>query len=144
VIDDPSQIAVFSVVRFPVRYDGDPQESYKRFVTIGHIPQQAVLVCVKATSQVALYRNDQSMMDGCVWYDCGALDCFEQDTAVQPDNLRPVRYGQISLFGERFQILGRMPSDFPERLTQAINRSRTMTGHQKRALLALISSATHK
>ena len=135
---DPSAIPQFSVISLPYAYQGDPQPQLKRFVVISHIQEFAF--CIKATSKVSLYINNPQMLAGCVLYRAGECDCFECDTAVQPDNQVPIRHADISSSHERgeLQILGTMPEDFKERLRAAANNSFRIVPRERNRLLQFL------
>lgn len=96
---------------------------------------------MKATSQVALYKNNADMMASCVFYKAGEA-MFERDTAVQPDNQFPVPHADIAKANRTgtFRLLGQLPKDFHERLVQATKSSVRATPAQKKRLLGLIGA----
>jgi hypothetical protein len=127
----------FNVIRLPYTYQREPPTP-KRFVFLCN--EQNSALCLKTTSKVVLFLNDQTLMSGVVFYPKGELDIFELDTAVQPDNLHPIAHTDIqrSISMGSFELLGTMPSDFRDKLIAAVNASKTMKPERKRNILARI------
>jgi hypothetical protein len=108
-------------------------------VAIGHKNQY--LICIKATTKIEIYVNDPERMAGCVFYKAGELSFFEKDTAVEPDNPVPISYSQLiqnHRDGE-LHILGEMPSTFHANLLRAVRDSVTLSGVERKRLLALLA-----
>jgi len=107
----------------------------KRFVVVCH--EAGYAICLKATSQVALYASDPKMKGGIVFFTAGELTFFESDTAVQPDNLHPIAHTNIvrCLQSHTFEMLGMMPESFKARLSAAITTSITMKPARKKHLI---------
>ncbi len=132
---EPARIPPFSVIRAPLAA-GEEELGEKLVVVLGHAQGHAI--CLKATSNTSLYLNNPERMAGCVYYKAGELSCFKRDTIVQPDNQFPVAHSRIDC-AER--VLGKLPSDFPQKLRTAIENSSTMTENRKRSILGLLASA---
>jgi hypothetical protein len=94
-------------------------------------------ICLKATSQTAIYENNNEMMAGVVYYKANELSFFNSNTAIQPDNLHPISHSDIVSCYEKgiFDILGNMPDDFSDRLINAINASITISSERKQNIL---------
>ncbi|MGH9431599.1 MAG: hypothetical protein ACRD3T_08655 [Terriglobia bacterium] len=105
---------------------------------MGHRGDHAI--CIKATSKVDIYLNNEERMAGCVFYRAGSLNCFPKDTAIQPDNLIPIPHGQLKVCHAKaeLEILQRLPSDIEERLRSSIQASSTMSGVQKKIVRGLL------
>jgi hypothetical protein len=118
----------------PYQYPGSPSVP-KRFVVICHEAGHAI--CLKTTSQVALYTSDPKMMGGVVFYAGAELVFFEVDTAVQPDNAHPIPHADIlrCLQNQTLEVLGMMPDGFRDHLSAAIAKSVTMKPARKKHLL---------
>jgi len=118
----------------PYQYPGEAAVP-KRFVLVCHEAGHAI--CLKATSQVALYTSDPRMMAGVVFYPAGNLSFFESDTAVQPDNLHPIPHASIvrCIQNQTLERLGIMPAEFRGQLAAAIATSVTMKPARKKHLI---------
>ena len=115
----------------PYQYPGESVVA-KIFVCVGH--ESGCALCMKATSQVALYVNDTAKLDGVVFYAAGELSFFSFDTAIQPDNPHPISHTDIGkcIANGTFVLLGKMPDTFPARLISAIKASVTMKPVRKK------------
>ena len=127
-------IPPYCVFSIPYRYLGKLPE-IKRFVCIFHEPE--IAICVKATSKTTIYDNSPSMKAGVVYYLAGELSFFTLNTAIQPDNLHPIRHCDITACHAQgsLTILGNMPPDFRARLRAAVNASITMKPVRKQSIL---------
>jgi hypothetical protein len=118
----------------PYQYPGDPAV-VKIFVLICHEGGNAI--CMKATSNVAIYANNPDLKAGVVHFEVGSVPFFSEETAVQPDNPHPIAHVDISRCQANgsFKVLGQMPADFIERLRAAINASITIKPARKENFL---------
>ncbi len=91
-------------------------------------------LCLKATSQTALYENSKEVMAGCVYYKAREIALFPSNTAIQPDNPHPIPHKHLTQCHANgsLNILGTMPQDFQEKLKKAIQDSITLTLARKR------------
>jgi hypothetical protein len=123
----------------PYRYEGQPLLS-KLFVTLCNEKLNGTdyVLCLKATSQTALYENSNVVMAGCVFYKGGELALFPHNTAIQPDNPHPIPYAYlIQCHAENsLTIVGTMPADFRQKLTNAIQASIRLTPDRKQHWLS--------
>ena len=135
---DPISIERYSVIRLPYNFSFGSRT--KLFVVLGH--RQDTEVCIKATSQVDAYLNNQEMRDGCVYYEAGETSHFTKDTAIQPDNQFPITHEHILAchHNRNFEDLGVLPRDFEEALKSAINNSITINKREKERVSKLLSS----
>lgn len=127
---DPRNLPKYAVIRAPL--PGTPEE--KLLVLISHQKNKGI-VCLKATSKVALYLNNKEKMAGCVFYRAGQVDCFSRDTAIQVDNPCLVFYEDIE--SDR-QCVGQMPDDFEKKLIKAITASVTIEENRRDKMLEWI------
>jgi hypothetical protein len=135
---DPSSIARYTVIALPWKFQGEPFAERKLFVVIGHANGHAL--CLKATSQTNIYKNNKDAMAGVVFYEGKSLTCFPVDTAIQVDNCIPIPHGTLAeekaaLTLEVRQIL---PEDFDARLKKAIENSVTLDDRRRSRLKQII------
>ena len=132
---DPTSIPQFSVIAVPYAFPDDPEPLLKRFVVICHKDNHAF--CIKATSNVFLYRGDPRMLAGCVFYRANEVPFFECDTVIQPDNQVAISHERIKEYELRkqFAVLGVLPDDFAGRLRAAANNSVLIEPLKKERLL---------
>ena len=137
---DPASIKLFTVIKFPYDFGGNFGGRTKLFVVVGH--KEDYLICIKATSQIDVYLNNEDKKAGCVYYEAGESGCFTKDTAIQPDNQFPVSYGLIRTChnNHTFESLGVLPDSFKEALTTAIANSVTMNDREKGRLTVLLDN----
>jgi hypothetical protein len=138
---DPFSLERFSVVKLPYRFEEDRLLA-KFFIVLGHRIDgfgMAYAICIKATSQVAVYKNNPDKFCGCVYYHGGQLDCFPLDTVIEPDNQIPLSHKSIAdaHFDNALECW-LMPPDFDSLLRTAIDRSLTMNKRQKQRLLDVL------
>jgi hypothetical protein len=109
---NPTALAKYSVFRAPYQYLGQPNTE-KIFVVIFH--EKLFAICMKATSQTALYENSKEMKAGVVYYKSGELPFFSVNTAIQPDNLHPIPHVHMAKchLNSSLKMLGQMPARFP-------------------------------
>jgi hypothetical protein len=132
---DPTSIAQFSVIRIPYTFEG--RRSEKLFVVLCR--RGAHIICIKATSKTEIYKNNQDKMKGCIYYPAGSLDCFPQDTAVQPDNQIPISDGDLrKAFAEGVLKIYPPPENFEQELRKAIRNSYTLDERHRECLIAAI------
>jgi len=133
---DPSSIPRFSVIRLPYNFEGNLIE--KLFVVICHRAGNAI--CIKATSKVAIYRNNPQRMAGCVHYAGGALKCFPVETVVQPDNQFPIAHTDILKAHTKGVLeVHPPPPNFEQALLKAIRDSATLDERLRERLLMAIN-----
>jgi hypothetical protein len=86
------------------------------------VPRTPIAICIKATSQIDIYKNNKELAAGVVSYDAGVLPFFPLATSIQPDNLHPIPHRHlIKCHAEgTFVELGNMPQDFQDRLVKSI------------------------
>lgn len=132
---DPSAIAKFSVIRIPYRFEGTRSE--KLFVILCHRGIHAL--CIKATSKIGIYKNNPTMMKGCVHYDAGSHDCFPAETVVQPDNQFPIAHADILKADKDGTLEIHAPiANFERELRCAIRDSNTLDQRRRERLLAAL------
>ncbi len=137
---EPASIKKYSVIRLPHKFIEALYHERKRFVVLGH--KGGNLICIKATAQVEVYKNNSGLMASCVYYSAGEVAFFEKDTVIQPDNPVPISYEQVlasDAEGE-FEILGEMPDSFEADLVAAIEDSITLPRREAKRLLKIIRS----
>jgi len=138
---DPFTIEPFSVIRLPYRFEGGHLLE-KMFVVLGHRRDglgEAYAICLKATSQIAVYQNNPGKMRGCVYYAAGQTTCFAVDTVVQPDNQIPIKHSALAdAHFDGGLTRGTLPTEFAAQLRTAIANSITMSKAQKARLLELL------
>ena len=140
---DPYLIVPFSVIRIPYRFLDQERPVSKLFVVLGHKQMESGEVwayCIKTTSNVRIYENDERRRSGCVCYEPGSVPCFPVKTYVEPDNTFPISHRDIiranTLGG--FEIHPALPSDFKMRLCRAIAASITMDKRQKNRMIEFV------
>ena len=75
------------------------------------------------------------MMAGCVYYRAGEIECFPDNTAIQPDNQIPVPHYTICSAETRGELeMWALPEDFKQRLIAAVANSTTLNGRAKARL----------
>jgi len=99
--------------------------------------QQGHAVTIKATTQIDLYLNNEDAKAGVVLYRAGET-CFQEDTAVQPDNWFAVDHRNI----HAEHLIGHLPDDFHGKLVAAIRASVRLTVKQRTTLLKMIGEGT--
>jgi hypothetical protein len=135
---DPAAIPQFSVIRVPYKFPEDLIPLSRLFVVISHAGGFAI--CIKTTTRTALYKNNPSQMVGCVFYEAGEVPCFPEETVVQPDNQIPIEHDHIQTCHIRKQVeIHKLPSDFPSRLREAVQKSETLTGRERKRIQGLIA-----
>ena len=123
------------MIRIPYKFEGN--RSNKFFVVLCHHGIYAM--CIKATSKTEIYKNNPSMMKGCIYYPAGSFDCFSADTVVQPDNQFPIAHGDIlKAFLEGNLEVYPPLRNFEIELRRAIRDSATLDGRRRERLLAAI------
>jgi hypothetical protein len=133
-----SSIPQFSVICVPYQFEGDAYPESKLFVILGHMNNCAV--CIKATSQTTRYENSPQLMMGCVYYHAKEVPCFPKNTAIQPDNQIPILHSYIELcYANGGVSISKLPSDFPHRLSKAIEGSYTLNGRERSRLKNLLN-----
>ena len=128
-------IARFSVIRIPYTFEGKRSEKF--FVILCR--RGAHVMCIKATSKTEIYKNNPDKMKGCVYYPAGSLECFPEDTAVQPDNQFPISDGDLrKAFAEGTLKIYPPPANFEQQLRRAIRDSCTLDDRHRERLVAAI------
>ena len=112
------------MIRVPYLFEGEAR-SEKLFVVLCH--KDSFVVCIKATSKTAIFRNNPSMRKGCVWYSAGQVPCFPLDTVIEPDNQFAIPY-EVLRRAERDGILQ----------GAAIRNSATLAPRQRARILAIL------
>ncbi len=107
-------------------------------MVLGH--RQGHAICLKATSNVEVYKNNPEKLAGCIFYKGGETNAFPQETVVQPDNPAPISHAHLVAMHQKkaLEVCGQLPSDFVSRLTAAIEESTTLNDQQKERLLTLL------
>lgn len=78
------------------------------------------------------------MMAGCVYYAGGEIECFSENTVVQPDNQIPIPHYTICSEERKGNLdVWPMPDNFKQRLISAVANSTTLTGREKARLAEL-------
>jgi len=90
-------------------------------------------VCMKATSQTGLYRNNPELMAGCVLYRAGEVRAFSTETVIQADNLFAIFHKDLC---DPNRVVGPLPADFHEKIMAAIRSSVRLDENWKRKLLS--------
>jgi hypothetical protein len=142
-------LSKYRVFRAPYQYQDKATAESKLFVCVCHestpgdvfSKAQHVAICMKATSQTAIYENNKELLAGVVLYGAGELPFFPLPTAIQPDNLHPIPHLHLARCDAAgtFAELGDMPSDFHERLIAAVNASVTIPPARRKNILQRIS-----
>jgi len=137
---NPASIKKYSAIKIRHYFADHSYHEYKRFVVLGH--RDEYLICIKATTQVELYKNNREKMAGCVYYCAKELQFFEKDTAVEPDNQFAIPYSEIiqAYKDGEFHILGEMPDTFEVDLLNAIEDSGTLSQVESARLKSLIEA----
>lgn len=132
----PQDISKFSVIKLPYTFEGVTK--LKRFVVIGHL--SGYLIAIKPTSKMERYDADARVAAGAVIYEKGDTTCFDQRTAIEPDNQIPISHSSLAAHDRNgsLEILGVLPSDFREKLLQAIDKSITMEKNKKERIKKVI------
>jgi hypothetical protein len=135
---DPASIPRFSAIRVPYKFDEDLIPLSRLFVVLAHAHGYAI--CIKTTTKVSLYKNNPSKMIGCIYFNAGEVPCFPEETIVQPDNQIPIEHSHILDSHIRGQVqVHILPAEFPAKLREAVKKSETLTGRQRKRIEALIS-----
>jgi len=133
---DPHSILPFTVIRLPYWFEGESHAESKLFVVLAHKNKHAI--CLKATSKTRIYETNAEMMAGCVYYVGGELQCFPQNTAVQPDNQIPIPHYTLCSEERKGNLeIWSLPEDFRKKLIAAVANSTTLTGRGKARLAEL-------
>lgn len=108
------------------------------FIVICH--EKAHAICMKATSQTALYENNKDMMAGVVYYKAGENPFFGLNTAIQPDNLHPIPHSHLMKCDREgsLKLLGQMQPAFHEQLVAAVKASITLSEERRLNILSRI------
>lgn len=132
----PQNIPKFTVIKLPYTFEGVTRR--KRFVVIGHHEEH--LIAIKPTSKMERCDADPRIAAGAVIYEKGTTACFDQRTAIEPDNQIPIPYSELTKHDKDglLENLGVLPTDFRERLLKAIENSVTMEKRKKERLKPLI------
>jgi hypothetical protein len=78
-------------------------------------------------------------MKGCIYYPAGSLECFSEDTAIQPDNQIPISDGDLrKAFAEGTLKIYPPPENFEPQLRKAISNSCTLDDRHRERLIAAI------
>jgi hypothetical protein len=117
------------VLRVDLQLRGHSTPEEKLVVLAFH--EMDCAVCVKATSNVALYVNSPEKMAGAVLIKSGTYPFFPKDTVIQPDNLFAVEHSRIA----PGVVIGCLPESFQADLVDAINNSITMAENRRQKLL---------
>jgi hypothetical protein len=135
---NPASLPPCSAILVPYKFGGSPYLLTKIFVVLGH--RNGFAICLKATSNVELYKNNPEKLAGCVFYKSGEIPLFNQDTAIQPDNQVPIPHAHIAAMHEKkaLKVLGNLPADFVSKLTLAIENSTTLDDRKKERLLEIL------
>ena len=128
----------FSVIRLPHKFIDEDKITSKRFVVIGH--EKEFAICIKATSQIEVFKNNPSKMVGSVSFKANECECFDKDTLVEPDNQIPIRHDAITKADRdsTLTILGELPKDFGAKLIEAVENSETMSEMEQKRLLKIL------
>lgn len=96
---------------------------------------------MKATSNIALYKNSKELFAGVIFYKAGELPFFPLDTVIQPDNLHPIPHLHLSRCHAAGTLveLGDMPENFHARVVAAVNASITIPQARKQNILQRIA-----
>jgi len=131
---NPSSIAPYTVIALPWKFQDDLYAERKLFVVIGH--QNGFALCLKATSQTNIYKNNKDAMAGVVFYHADTLPCFPEDTAIQVDNCVPIPHSTLIDEKNRLRLEVRqvLAGDFENNLRNAIANS-VMLDDRKRTRL---------
>jgi hypothetical protein len=102
---------------------------------------EPVAICLKATSNVSIYKNNKELMSGVVHYEPGELSFFPLETVIQPDNLHPIPHIHLKRCHAdgTFIELGDMPASFHEQITKAIVSSVTISPARRKSILQQIA-----
>jgi hypothetical protein len=86
--------------------------------------------------------NNATRLAGVVMYKAGELPFFEKDTVVQPDNQFPIPHFELirQAVSHDAEVLGVLPSNFPEMLVNAVRASVTMSPREKQRILEMLVS----
>lgn len=79
-------------------------------------------------------------MQGVVFYRAGTVACFEKDTVIQTEKLWPVDYYALKICSTA-SVLGMMPEDFPEALTEAVRKSVILNRAEQERIFDLLGPA---
>jgi hypothetical protein len=125
------------VIRLRYQFEGDDAIP-KLFVSLAHVNRH--VICLKATSQVEVYKNNQAKMAGAVFYPAGTVACFPTDTVIQPDNQVPISHVMIVAQHKAgiFAVLETLPTTFLNQLIAVVRASDTMEPRKKRRLAELL------
>jgi len=135
---DPASIPRYAVIHLPFQFSGSAHRISKYFVVLGH--REGHAICLKATAQVDIYLNNKDQMSGCVFYQSGKVKCFQNDTAIQPDNQIPISHDELKAAQAKaeLEIMQTLPADFEEKLRKAIRDSVTISGREKKRILKML------
>jgi hypothetical protein len=135
---NPASLPAFSAILVPYRFGGSPYLVSKIFVVLGH--RNGFAICLKATSNVELYKNNPEKLAGCVFYKGGEISLFREDTAIQPDNQVPIPHAHIADMHQKMalKLLGSLPADFVTKLILAIENSTTLDDREKERIMEIL------
>lgn len=126
------------MIRVRYKFEGDDAAIAKLFVSLAHVNKHAI--CLKATSQVQVYKNNPAKMAGAVFYPAGTVACFPTDTVIQPDNQVPISHSMIVAQRKAgvFAIAGTLPTTFRSQLITAVKASDTMEPREQKRLAIML------
>ena len=141
---DPHKLSRYTVIRVRYAYSGQPSEE-KLFIVLNHEKQngQTFCWCLKATSQVQNYAGKKDVLDACVIYDPKELEFFPLATVIDPNNPIPMLHSTLATAARRgeYRIEGKMPSDFHEKIVEAIRSHPVIEPKNKKILLEAIGES---
>lgn len=135
---DPASIPLYAVIRCDYQFRPDGLPEPKLFTCLGHLDGCAF--CLKATSRVEPYVNNRERLAGVLYYEAGAVQCFDKPTVIEPSNQFPLLHTNLArqYASNRLSIAGQMPEDFPQQLARAVRASVTLDARQQGRILRVL------
>jgi hypothetical protein len=133
-----SNLPLFHAIYVPYQFEGEPKPLRKWFVILQHL--NGFAICIKTTHRTEVYESDKERMAGCVFYKAGEVECFPVHTAIQPDNQFPISHKVIESEEAAGTLkVSALPSNFRERLRQAIKDSSVLSGRERARISKIVA-----
>ena len=114
----------FDVLRFPYEFKGDPETKVKLWIVARNVEEREILICFKPTSVTTRYDKELISMKGVVEYKPGDLPPFSVRTIIDPESRTPFPYSYLRscYANSKFEIVGKLPDDFRDKMLAAVER----------------------
>lgn len=124
-------------------FEGDPDPARKLFIVANRevkINERGYVRCFKPTSNAEYYEANEARLRSVVVYQAGELPFFPDVTFIPADTY-DVKCGTIlsNFHDGTFAHKGEMPSDFPERMMNAVEKRTDWQSKKRKEFLAWFS-----